>query len=110
MALPLKGSRKITCEGFDYLWIATGNDGWIDLTVQLRDSEGQKLTASFDYASEITEEDEGRQRHRQRRRITPALVRELILWALDQGWDPTALGVPPFEIRSDQAATLWPAD
>lgn len=49
MGLPKKAPRKITIDGVRYAWIASGNDGGIDLTVKEAEGKGQRLTVQFEY-------------------------------------------------------------
>lgn len=94
MALPKKGLRKITVENVRYVWNTTGNDGWISLSIRHIDGDGQLLTAVFDYHSEkigeftLLDNSVGTS-WKQRMLITPFIVRQVILYALTQGWTPT---------------------
>lgn len=93
MALPKKGLRKITVDGFVYGWSATGNDGWIHLTVAPLSCEGQLLTAGFGYHSQKVGETElpngGYVYHQQQRMmITPGIVKQVIEYGLKVGWSP----------------------
>lgn len=93
MALPKKGLRKITIYDKVYGWSATGNDGWISLSIALLEGNGQLLTAQFDYhhkeisihttADGTTITDVQRQLI-----ITPHIVKQVIEYALQQGWTP----------------------
>ena len=87
MALPKIGSRKINVDGFQYTWIASGNDGWIDLIVCSSKGQGQKLLAQFDYESFhlVTEESSAL---KQQFVITPVVVRQVIKYGLASGWTP----------------------
>ena len=84
MSIPRKGSRKITVDGRQYTWIATGNDDVIDLVVCDNDSNGQKLQAQFKYQIDYTSRPAVYNFV-----ITPAIVRQVILYGLAQGWTPT---------------------
>ena len=85
MAFPKKGLRKINIDGHDYFWIASGNDGYIDLIICLANGIGQKLFANFDYHSfEIPTENYSKQRFS----ITPHIVRQVIEYGLKHGWTP----------------------
>ncbi len=89
MALPRKGLRKITVEDQDYHWIASGNDGWIDLFVESRDKGGRLLSAKFEYHH--AEGDKGLQ---QQFVVTPGIVSQVILHGKSQGWNPEEKGKP----------------
>lgn len=93
MALPKKGLRKIIVDDFRYGWSATGNDGWISLTVAPLDNEGQILTTSFAYHSKVIEKGETEdgvkwQKLKQQLIITPNIVKQVIEYALKNGWNP----------------------
>jgi hypothetical protein len=98
MALPKKGLRKITVGNFRYAWSATGNDGWISLSVAPLDNHGQLVTASFDYHSAVTgisESPDGSKitHTKQQLILTPHIVRQVIEYALKEGWHPTKPGL-----------------
>jgi hypothetical protein len=77
MALPKKASRRITIKGEKYRWLISRDDYGIGLCVELYENPAQKLTTGFsdDYQA-----------------ITPVLVREVILYALAQGYTPHKKG------------------
>lgn len=87
MAIPRKGSRKISVGGYQYLWMATGNDGWIDLIVCISSGEGQKLKAQFNYHS-VHLPVENAFRLTQKLNITPFIVKQVIIYGLNLGWTP----------------------
>lgn len=87
MALPKKGSRNITVSDVAYRWMASGNDGWIDVYVELKNAKGPLLKAKFDYHTiEITQEDGSKLK--QRFAVTPEIVRQTIELGLQEGWEP----------------------
>lgn len=97
MALPKKGLRKITVSDFKYAWSATGNDDFISLTIAPLWQAGQLLSTAFGYHSTVIEEiqmpDGTTIRHGQQRlRVTPFLVRQIIEYALRNGWQPEGKG------------------
>lgn len=87
MALPKKDRRKITVDGHQYFWIASGNDGWIDLIICSANGPGQKLFAGFEYHSfQLTTENSTHLK--QALSITPFIVRQVIHYGLKSGWTP----------------------
>ncbi|WP_310395023.1 hypothetical protein [Hymenobacter sp.] len=102
MALPKKGLRKITVDNFRYAWSATGNDGWISLSIAPLDNVGQLLTTVFDYHSKIVGElrtPTGKHlgyATKQQLLITPFIIRQIIQIALKKaGNQPRS---PPFNL------------
>ena len=103
MALPKKGLRKITVDNFRYAWSATGNDGWISLSIAPLDNLGQLLTTAFGYHSKVV----GELRRptgehigysvKQQLLVTPYIIRQIIQTALKKGWQPAVKG-PPFSL------------
>lgn len=98
MALPKKGLRKITINNFHYAWSATGNDGWISLSIAPLDNQGQLVTTSFGYHSAATgvfyTSDGSKTVHTEQQLIiTPHIVRQVVEYALKQGWNPAKKGL-----------------
>ena len=91
MALPKKGSRTITVGDCNYRWIASGNDGWIDLYIESKDTKGQLLKAKFDYHHKETKMTNGIGL-KQQLVVTPDIVRQTIELGINQGWNPTNNG------------------
>ncbi|WP_426277310.1 hypothetical protein ACN9MN_18030 [Chryseobacterium sp. S-02] len=85
MALPKKTSRIITVNNIEYSWMASGNDDIIHLIVCLNENPGQKLHASFDYVNVIENVVIEVQ-------ITPSIVKQVIEYAIDEGWNPYIKG------------------
>lgn len=94
MAIPTKGSRRISVDNQQYTWVASGNDGWIDLLICASTRSGQKLLASFGYHQTLIPEEGGSYRIVSGSQfiITPAVVREVILYGLSHGWHPLEKG------------------
>jgi hypothetical protein len=99
MAMPRKGSRKITIDGRSFRWRAWYADCWQDgyciplrLVVELdAPPYGQRLRAAFRWdGSEIVCPDE--------QAVTPGVVRRIIEAALQRGWRPGERGLSPFEL------------
>ena len=93
--LPQKGLRKITVEGTRYAWRASGTDDGIFLSVRECEGVGQLLTAMFDYHSRKTaefqlENGSTATSWQQTFVLTPYIVRQVILYALEHGWTPLA--------------------
>jgi hypothetical protein len=104
MALPNKGLRKITIGKSRFAWSATGNDGWISLTIAPLNNLGQLVTTAFSYhskATSITQTLDGRQiiHAKQQLIITPYIVRQVIEYALQEGWNPQEKG-PQFVLHN----------
>ena len=87
MALPKKDRRKITVDGHQYFWIASGNDGYIDLIICSANIPGQKLFAGFDYHS-FHINTENSTHLKQALSITPFIVRQVIQYGINSGWTP----------------------
>ncbi|MGE3801265.1 MAG: hypothetical protein AB7H80_09610 [Candidatus Kapaibacterium sp.] len=96
MSLPKKGRRKITVDKSEYGWVASGNDGWIDLCVEAYRNLGRLLQARFDYHHQQLpcDSDSGGIRERQQFAITPVVVRQVIEYGRDAGWVPEEKGLP----------------
>jgi len=77
MAFPEKESRQIMVDNQVYNWVASGNDGWIDLYIQSSDFDGQKLQVKFQYNDYA---------------ITPIIVKQVINFGLENNWKPLAKG------------------
>jgi hypothetical protein len=78
MALPKKQSRSITINNEKYRWLISGDDsGGIGLFIELYENPAQKLTTAFSFGYQA---------------ITPVQVREVILYALAQGYTPHKKG------------------
>jgi hypothetical protein len=93
VAFPKKGIRKITVGGTQYGYHVTGNDDWIGFSIGLLEENGEILTGSFSYHSNsITNfQKDGKVKSwsgYQRVKITPDTIRQVIIYALQNGWDP----------------------
>jgi len=94
MALPKKGLRNIVVDDVKYAWNTTGNDGWISLFIIPKKHPNRLIRATFDYHSKVISEEilpngikaTGLQ---QQISITGYIVRQVILYAIGTGWDPT---------------------
>jgi hypothetical protein len=97
MAIPKKGLRKISVGNSTYGWNASGNDGWINLSIGLLDHSGQLLTASFGYHHNAIENfnKDGTVKSwsiKQRFVITSGIVKQVIEYGLLKGWRPQEKG------------------
>lgn len=104
MALPKKELRKITVDNTRYAWSATGNDGYINLSVALLNKEGQILSTGFDYHLPVigdyySFEEPSLIQNEQHFIITPGIVQQVIEYALQKGWTPHVKG-PHFHLAN----------
>ncbi len=81
MALPKKGSRGIKVNNADYRWMASKNPRNINLIIAPEDN-GKKILASFDYNTEKADSTASSNPFI----ITPYVTREVILFALNNGY------------------------
>jgi hypothetical protein len=93
MVLPKKGLRNITVNNVKYAWNTTGRDSGIGLTVVPRKHQNRIITAGFSYHSKMVSEHilpDGNkvQTFKQQIIITGYIVRQVILYAIQTGWDP----------------------
>jgi hypothetical protein len=110
MSLPKKGLRKITVDNFCYAWSATGNDDFISLSVVPFDKEGQLLSTAFGYHAKAVGETYTSDGHKtihtkQQLVITPYIVRQVIEYALQKGWNPQKKG-PQLRLHVEAAINL----
>ena len=106
MGLARKGSRTIQVDGRAYRWVATGNSGFIGLAVQAASGKGQLLEVILDYQDEHIETPGPGQGLEQRAQVTPGPVRRAIRHALEEGWAPDALRLPPFRLEHPERK-IW---
>jgi len=98
MALPKKGLRKITVNDCRYTWSVTGSDYAIYLSIVPLDNLSRLLRTSFGYHSKLIEElhdTDGKTigySTRQQLIVTPYIVRQVIQYALGEGWNPKENG------------------
>ena len=98
MAVSKKKSHRIEVDGVEYRWRATGNDGWISLTVWPDGRDGPPITGNFKYHETWVEN--GRTDHGpcysslgDQIVITNRLVRRVIeLATRDYSYDPDTNG------------------
>ena len=88
MGLAKKGTRNIDIEETSYRWVVSPDSDFMVLVVELSNSPGQRLEAQFEYKNKSGEETV----------ISPALVKNIIIGALSEGWEPEILGLAPFRI------------
>ena len=90
-----KGKRKIVVDDMEYYRSATGNDNWINLWVATEVPSSPRLQCYFRYhQDQIASEHNGQQVTRLSNQfvVTPYVVRQAILYALANGWDPSTRG------------------
>ena len=102
MTLPKKGSRTIDIDDTTYRWMVTGNDMVIDVIIEQDNVKGQKLLSGFDYHNETPEGD----MTTQKRKVTPEVIKKLILFALNSGWEPGALSKPDFRVNGEEVSPI----
>ncbi|QNR24878.1 hypothetical protein [Croceimicrobium hydrocarbonivorans] len=93
MAIPKPGSRVITVEDQIYRWMASGNDGWIDLYIELDGEKGQRLMVKFDYHHKRIQTNDSVSLQQQFL-VTPDIVRQTIDYGKKNGWKPSEKGKP----------------
>lgn len=89
MGLPSKNRRNIVVGGKTYVWIASGNDGYLDLIISFSNGQGQKLCAQFSYEAFNQPIDMLVSRQIS---ITPSIVKQVIIHGLQLGWTPEKTG------------------
>ncbi len=108
MVMAKKGTRQISVDGILYRWRLAPNDGYMLLVVETADHCHSQLTAYFVYHDAPQSAAGGASKLFQRRIVSPGVVRQVILTALDRGWQPSFSGLPPFHLHD--AEQLVPID
>src|SRR4051794_41149136 len=98
MALAKRGSRTICVDGIAYRWAVSPDSGCMWLIVERARGPGQRVEASFDYHDVV--EPDGRI-VRQRRTLSPGVVRAVVLHALAKGWQPEQRGLAPLRMDGE---------
>jgi hypothetical protein len=88
MGLARKGSRKIHVENTDYRWVVSPDDGFMRIVIERWEMPGQRVSIQIGYRDEQSSSGSSIQRER----ITPALIRQIILKAPSFGWTPGERG------------------
>src|SRR5262245_56028592 len=83
MAFTKRDKRRIVVAGKQYWWVASGNDGGIDLRVLADAQCGQQLHCRFDYHHDLAGNTLTNQLV-----VTPYIVRQAIELGLSHGWTP----------------------
>src|SRR5882672_10039402 len=99
MGMRKKGSRPITVNGVRYRFhVASDRDGLaLSICVQQVEPAGQRLLSGFQKPHDMIQVGPGHWWGRPvPHAVTPAVVRELILAALERGWEPSRRGPPLF--------------
>ncbi len=86
MALSRKNLRRLDIDGATYVWALSPDSGYAVLVAQSSTGIGQKLEASLGdiYGRGLADH----------KAVTPGLVRQVLLDALDKGWAPNERGAP----------------
>lgn len=97
MTLANKGTRKITVDAEYYRWVVSPDSGYLVLVVEHLTSAGQRIAVTIpsrDYWLDFKDLTHGKIEYdpKDYRPITPALVRKIILDALELGWSPQSAG------------------
>lgn len=79
MAISKKGSRNITVEGHHFKWRATGNDGWISVTLWPAENESSRVVATIGYHHEMKRVSEGEYISLGQLVVTNRIIKELVL-------------------------------
>jgi len=98
MTIPKKGSRSIDIENNTYRYKVTGNDMIIDVIVEKENCHGQKLISSFEYHNESL----SGSLKAQERKVTPATIKALVIYALENGWEPDVKGKKDININGEE--------
>lgn len=83
--LSKKKARRIVVDDQEYFWVATGQNGYLDLFVERNIPSSPKLTCVFDYGNENVA-------GAKQVAITPSVARRAIVRARELGWNPDAPG------------------
>lgn len=83
--LSKKKARRIVVDDQEYFWVATGQNGTIDLFVERNVPSSPKLVCVFHYGNEHVD-------GAKQVAITPSVARRAILRARELGWNPDAPG------------------
>lgn len=91
MARRTVGARRITFRNVTFRWRATGNDGWISLTIW--PTEGRAITCNFGYHQKATPRADGVALLSGQLVITNRIVRRVLVYAIEQhGYEPSGVG------------------
>lgn len=75
----------------EYFWVASGNDGYIDLRAMAIEG-GQLLACTFGYHHRETPRSDGHTSLKQQFVVTPYIVRQVIEYGLTHDWKPLECG------------------
>lgn len=79
MGIAKKGTRKIIVDEISYRWVVSPDDEpGLGIIVEKHDNPGQRLTIYVPHGTIIS----------------PGLVRKIILYGIDIGWNPSETGKP----------------
>jgi hypothetical protein len=105
MTLPKKGSRIIRVGDFNYRWMVSGNDGWIDLFIESETTNGQLLKAKFNYNQSEVKKTDG-VGLKQQFVVTPDIVKQIIELGKKEGWLPNKTA-KPFDLHPIDDKINW---
>jgi hypothetical protein len=88
MAVSEKAARNIVVRGVRYRWRATGNDGWISLTIWPHELPGARIVCTFGYDQTHVPLGGGVTALTKQLVITNRIVRRVLEHALKKGYDP----------------------
>ncbi len=93
MAKSKKGARNIVVGDVKYRWRATGNDGWISLTIWPAELPGPTIAGTLGYHQTAVPIGNGAFKLTEQIVITSRIVRRVIEYAVrDRGYDPRREG------------------
>lgn len=85
MARSAKGSKRIAVRGVEYRWRATGNDGFISVTIWPSNSFGPQIACRFGYHETTVPVDSNRYvLNGDQLIVTNRIVRRIIEYAIDR--------------------------
>ena len=104
MARRAKGSSRIEVNAVEYRWRATGNDGWISVTIWPADTEGPAICASLAYHETMEPDGPGQRVSRgDQIVVTNRIVRRIIEFATERkAYSPVERGEDLKLLRVDE--------
>lgn len=109
MAMPGRGSRRITVDGEEYRWLARRREGRLRLVLEGADG-GRVLLCDLEPHDLFRRDGSGWKWARQQRAITSGLVAQIVRHARRNGWDPAAAAGGPMRIHTWETDRIAPLD
>jgi hypothetical protein len=113
MGMRKKWSRPITVDGVRYRYHVAEErfgDGGLNICVQREEPAGQRLLSGFRTPYAWTEGAPGQYSGQViPHAVTPRVIRQLILAALERGWRPAETGLGAFHLPGGQVVPRLPA-